>query len=212
MASKNAGSVLRRIVGVALVLAFLTFLGARVLLPADPGMQDAQWGLQLHDILFYVFAAVTVGGGASVAFSSNIIHTALGLLAALLGVGALYVFLSADFVAMTQLLVYIGGVLVLILFAVMLTSRIGDVNISNTSFGRWGGFGLLAAVVPVLIFVAVRAPWNERTTLEPLAPTTARIGDEFLTRWVLPFELASLVLLATLIGAVVMARREIQAE
>ena len=68
-----------------------------------------------------------------VAFSPNILHAALGLLAALLGAGALYVLLSADFVAVTQLLVYVGGVLVLILFAVMLTRRIGETGHSNPS-------------------------------------------------------------------------------
>jgi NAD(P)H-quinone oxidoreductase subunit 6 len=211
MASKTTAKAVRRIVGTALVAAFLAFLGARVLLPADPAIQNSPWTLQLHDLMFYGFAAATLVGAGAVAFSRNIIHTAIGLLVALLGVGAIYVFLSADFVAITQLLVYIGGVLVLVLFAVMLTSKIGDVNISNTSFGRGGGFGLLAAIVPVLTLVAVRGPWDEKVP-GPLAPTTAAIGNEFLTRWLLPFELASLVLLATLIGAVVMARREIKAD
>ena len=211
MPAKTANRFFRRALGTALVAAFLVFLGAKVLLPADPGSLDPRWSLGLADVLFYVFAALTIGGAGMVAFSRNIIHTAMGLLGALLGVGALYVFLSADFVAITQLLVYIGGVLVLVLFAVMLTSKIGDVNVSNSSFGVAGGFGLLAAVVPLLLFVATRAPWDEKAP-GPLAPTTAAIGNEFLTRWVLPFELASLVLLATLVGAVVMARREIRAD
>jgi NADH-quinone oxidoreductase subunit J len=204
-------NVFRRILGAALVAAFLAFIAAHVLLPADEATTNPQWSVQLSDLLFYVFAAMTIGGAGTVAFSHNIIHTALGLLGALLGVGCLYVFLSADFVAITQLLVYIGGVLVLILFAVMLTSKIGDVNVSNASIGRYGGFGLLTAIVPVLVFVAVRGPWAEKTP-GPLAPTTALIGNEFLTKWLLPFELASLVLLATLVGAVVMARREIKAD
>jgi NADH-quinone oxidoreductase subunit J len=211
MASKTTSKVVRRIVGTGLVLAFLAFLGTKVLLPPDPASASAHWMVRLQDILFYGFAALTIGGAGFVAFSRNIIHTAIGLLGSLIGVGCLYVFLSADFVAVTQLLVYIGGVLVLILFAVMLTSRIGDVNVSNTSFGRGGGFALLATFVPLLWFVAARAPWDEKVP-GPLAPTTAAIGNEFLTRWVLPFELASIVLLATLIGAVVMARREIRTD
>jgi NAD(P)H-quinone oxidoreductase subunit 6 len=204
-------NVIRRIAGAALVGAFLAFIAARVLLPADPSVAGAHWSVQLSDLLFYVFAALTIAGACTVAFSHNIIHTALGLLGALLGVGCLYVFLSADFVAITQLLVYIGGVLVLILFAVMLTSKIGDVNVSNKSIGRYGGVGLLVAIVPVLVFVAVRSPWDEKVP-GPLAPTTAAIGNAFLTQWLLPFELASLVLLATLVGAVVMARRELKAD
>ena len=82
--------------------------------------------LGLPDVLFYVIAAVTVAGAAGVALSRNILYSAIGLLMALLGAGALYVFLAADFLAVTQLLVYIGGVLILILFAVMLTNRIGQ--------------------------------------------------------------------------------------
>jgi len=130
---------------------------------------------------------------------------------ALLGTGALYIFLSADFLAVAQLLVYIGGVLVLILFAVMLTNRIGEVNVSNQSLGLVGGLAVFAAVTPLLVLVALLVPWPVRTP-GPLAPTTARIGDEFLSTWLLPFEVASVVLLATLVGAVVMARKELKAD
>jgi NADH-quinone oxidoreductase subunit J len=130
---------------------------------------------------------------------------------ALLGAGSLYVFLSADFVAVTQLLVYIGGVLVLILFAVMLTNRITEVNVSNASFGLFGGALLFVAVAPVLLAVVAYAPWKAGVPAA-LAPTTAAIGNGFLTKWLLPFEVASLVLLATLIGAVVIARKEIKAD
>jgi NADH-quinone oxidoreductase subunit J len=130
---------------------------------------------------------------------------------ALLGAGSLYVFLSADFVAVTQLLIYIGGVLVLILFAVMLTNRITDVNVSNSSIGLFGGVLLFASVAPVLLAVVSLTPWPQRPP-GPLAATTEAIGHGFLTKWLLPFEVASLVLLATLIGAVVIARKEIKAD
>jgi NADH-quinone oxidoreductase subunit J len=91
----------------------------------------------------------------------------------------------------------------------MLTNRITEVNVSNVSLGLPGGVALLAAVAPVLAFVALATPWPERTP-DPMAPTTRAIGDAFLTQWLLPFELASLVLLATLIGAVVIARKELK--
>ncbi|HEY6105000.1 MAG TPA: NADH-quinone oxidoreductase subunit J, partial [Anaeromyxobacteraceae bacterium] len=143
--------------------------------------------------------------------SRNILYSALGLLASLLGAGSLYVFLSADFVAVTQLLVYIGGVLVLVLFAVMLTSQIGQVNVSNASFGVAGGLLLFLASAPLLLVVAVATPWKIRPDPK-LSETTAQIGNAFLQQWLLPFELASLILLATLIGAVVMARKELKAD
>jgi NADH-quinone oxidoreductase subunit J len=199
-------------VAAALVVAFVGYMATQVIRPAaEVAPLPAPQPLTLSDVLFYVLAAITVAGAAGVALSRNILYTAIGLLAALLGAGGLYVFLSADFLAVTQLLIYIGGVLVLILFAVMLTSRITDIQVSNASFGLFGGVLLFVAVAPVLLAVALLTPWAAHDP-GPLAPTTAIIGNAFLTRWLLPFEVASLVLLATLIGAVVIARKEIKAE
>lgn len=196
----------------AAVVAFVAFVGGRATETLGAGAEQPVLGrLTLAAAVFWLLAAVTVGGAAAVALSRNILYSALGLLMALLGAGSLYVFLSADFVAVTQLLVYIGGVLVLILFAVMLTSRIGQVNVSNASLGLAGGVLLFLAVAPLLLVVAMGTPW--RILPEPaLAETTARIGNAFLEQWLLPFELASLILLATLIGAVVMARKELKAD
>ncbi len=196
----------------AAVAAFVVYMTVEVIRPAALSAPIPQEGaLGVEGVLFYVIAAVTVAGAAGVALSRNILYSALGLLMALLGAGSLYVFLSADFVAVTQLLVYIGGILVLILFAVMLTNRITEVKVSNTSFGLFGGFLLFVMVAPVLLAVAALTPWAA-TIPAPLAPTTAAIGNAFLTKWLLPFEVASLVLLATLVGAVVIARKEIKAD
>ena len=194
-----------------LVVSFVGVLGLEVARGASlPG--DLELGpFTLRDLLFYLFAGLTVAGACATAFSKNIVYSAIGLLAALAGAGAIYVFLSADFLAVAQLLVYIGGVLVLILFAVMLTNRITEVTVSNVSLGLPGGVALLIATAPVLAFVALATPWPTRTP-DPLAPTTSAIGNAFLTQWLLPFELASLVLLATLIGAVIIARKELKAD
>ncbi|HUK67053.1 MAG TPA: NADH-quinone oxidoreductase subunit J [Anaeromyxobacteraceae bacterium] len=193
-----------------IVLVFLGVLGAHVTGDLAPGTSELG-PVTLFDLLFYVFAAAAVLGACGVAFSRNILYSGIGLLGALLGAGSLYVFLSADFLAVTQLLVYIGGVLVLILFAVMLTNRISEVNVSNKSLGLAGGVALLVATSLLLIFVAVAAPFVTRSVPD-LAPTTREIGDAFLSRWLLPFELASLILLATLVGAVVIARKELKEE
>jgi NAD(P)H-quinone oxidoreductase subunit 6 len=199
-------------VGALAVAAFVAYMATKVIRPAaltrplpEPG------ALGLPGVLFYLIAALTVAGAAGVALSRNILYSSIGLLMALLGAGSLYVFLSADFVAVTQLLVYIGGVLVLILFAVMLTNRITEVNVSNSSFGLFGGILLFVAVVPVLLAVVLLTPWNVHAPAA-LAPTTEAIGNALLTTWLLPFEVASLVLLATLVGAVVIARKEIKAD
>jgi uncharacterized MnhB-related membrane protein len=94
--------------------------------------------MEAQFVIFVFLALATLVGAASVALSRNIFWSAMGLLSCLIGVGGLYVLLSADFVAITQLLVYIGGVLVLIIFAVMLTSQIQDINVSNRSMGLVG--------------------------------------------------------------------------
>ncbi len=206
----NAGRIVLWFIATLVVVVFLGYMTTEVIQPAwHPAATRPPAGLP--DVLFYVLAALTVAGATGVALSRNILYSAFGLLMALLGAGSLYVFLSADFVAVTQLLVYIGGVLVLILFAVMLTNRITEVNVSNSSFGLFGGALLFVSVMPVLLAVVSLTPWPA-TASAALAPTTEAIGHGFLTKWLLPFEVASLVLLATLVGAVVIARKEIKAD
>ena len=206
------GQVLRWVLATALAVGFLVVMTRLAIKPAEQAAGvHAQGPLGLKDVLFYVIAAVTVAGAAGVALSRNILYSAVGLLMALLGAGSLYVFLSADFLAVTQLLVYIGGVLVLIMFAVMLTNRITEINVSNASLGLWGGLMLFVATAPVLLAVALVTPFAARDP-GPAVHTTAAIGNAFLSKWLLPFEVASMVLLATLIGAVVIARKEIKAD
>ncbi len=167
--------------------------------------------MQTEFAVFVFLALATLIGAAAVALSRNIFWSAMGLLSSLIGVGGMYVLLSADFVAITQLLVYIGGVLVLIIFAVMLTSQIKDINISNRSIGLVGGYAIFFVVALLLSFVALWAPWK-LTTKEPPAATTALLGDGLLGTWLLPFEVASVVLVATLVGAIVVARKEVKSD
>ncbi len=208
----TAGRIILWFLASTLAVAFLVYFVTQVIRPAAlaaPVPESEQ--VTVSGVVFYALAGLTVLGAAGVALSRNILYSALGLLMALLGAGSLYVFLSADSVAMAQLLVYVGGVLVLILFAVMLTNRITEISVSNSSLGLFGGVLLFVTTAPVLLAVAALTPWPAH---EPaaLAPTTAQIGNAFLTKWLLPFEVVSLVLVATLVGAVVMARKEIKAD
>lgn len=164
--------------------------------------------ISLSIALFYAFAAFTLVCAGGVAFSSSIVYSAFALLGTLFGVAALYVFLAADFVAGAQFLIYIGGVLVLILFAVMLTHRIADVRVSNRSVGRGPALILTAAMAVVMLRATYRTSWRTTDVL-PDAPTTYAIGNGFLGPYVLPFELASFVLLAVLVGAIVVSRKEL---
>ena len=111
--------------------------------------------------------------------------------------------------AAVQLLIYVGGILVLILFAVMLTHRITDVEITNRAAGRIPALVIVGVLLALLVQTIRETPWAKAKEIV-YAPTSARIGDLFLQDYLLPFELASLVLLAALIGAVVLARKEIR--
>ena len=165
--------------------------------------------MELGAVVFYLVAAVTVVSAAMVAFSRNIIHSAFSLLGTFAGVAGIYVFLGADFVAAVQLLIYVGGILVLILFAVMLTHRITDVKITNRAAGRIPALLIVAILIGLLIQTIRETTWSKAKEIA-FAPTASQIGDLFLQNYLLPFELASLVLLAALIGAVVLARKEIR--
>ena len=165
--------------------------------------------MEISTAVFYLIAIITVGSAAVVAFSRNIIYSAFSLLGTFAGVAGLYVFLGADFVAAVQVLIYVGGILVLILFAVMLTHRITDVEITNRAAGRLPGLIVVGVFLALLIQTVRETPWVRLKEVVH-QPTTARIGDLFLENYLLPFELASLVLLAAMIGAVVLSRKELK--
>ncbi len=163
----------------------------------------------IYAALFYFIAGLTVIAALGVAFSRNVVYSAIALMGTLLGASGLYVFLAADFVAVVQLLVYVGGILVLTLFAIMLTHQISEVQVSNRSVGRLPALVLVVLAGGAMAVALLRAPWH----VEPLKeaqPTTYGIGDAFLTQWLLPFELASVVLLTALVGAIVLSRKELR--
>jgi NAD(P)H-quinone oxidoreductase subunit 6 len=165
--------------------------------------------MSIATAVFYLIALITVVSAGMVAFSRNIIYSAFSLLGTFMGVAGLYIFLGADFVAAVQVLIYVGGILVLILFAVMLTHRITDVQITNRAAGRIPALIVVGVLTYLLIDAINETPWAKAKEVV-YAATTAKIGDLFLYTYLLPFELASLVLLAALIGAVVLSRKEIK--
>lgn len=159
-------------------------------------------------VLFYLLAALALGSGAIVALSRNVIHSALALLGTFLGVAGLYILLAADFLAAVQLLVYVGGTLTLILFAVMLTARIDETGVSNPHHHLLVGVATVVAVLAILGTVTASTAWALGAPTGN--PSTARLGHAFLSDYLLPFEIGSVVLLAALVGAVVIARRAIR--
>ena len=159
-------------------------------------------------LVFFGLATLAVAGALGVALASNILYSGFALMATLGGVAGLYLFIGLDFLGIAQLLIYIGGILVLILFAVLLTNKIGSVNVTNVSAPRALGAAGALGMLGLLTHVAVKTDWVLTTAVA--TPTTARIGDAFLREYLLPFEVASLVLLMALVGAMVIARRAVR--
>jgi NADH-quinone oxidoreductase subunit J len=161
--------------------------------------------LNVSGLLFGALATLVIASALGVALSRNILYSGFALMGTLVGVAGLFLFIGADFLGIAQMLIYVGGILVLILFAILLTNRIGELKLTNQSVhlaaGAVGALALLGMLVKLLF--ATKWPQTEPA----VAPTTARIGDAFLREYLLPFELASLLLLMALIGAMVIARR-----
>jgi len=155
--------------------------------------------------VFWAFAAITVGSAAVVVLARSLIYNAFALLFTFFGVAGLYVLLGADFLAATQLLVYVGGILVLLLFGVMLTHKIYDLELRTETTQRASGLIVAGGLFVVLSLIALRTQWP-RIPRVP-APTTAPIGRLFLGDYLLPFEAASVLLLVALMGAAMIVRR-----
>jgi NAD(P)H-quinone oxidoreductase subunit 6 len=160
--------------------------------------------------VFYLLAGLTVGSAIAVAVSRHIVYAAFALMGALLGVAGLFVLLSADFLGVVQLLVYVGGIVVLALFAIMLTHRISDVEVSNRAAGRAPAAIVVGVVLVGLLRVLAQPIWGD-AELPPPSASTYAVGTAFLGDYALPFEVASLVLLLALVGAVVVSRKELRA-
>jgi NADH-quinone oxidoreductase subunit J len=166
----------------------------------------------VHEIVFWAFAALIVLSGAMIVIARDIVRVAFWLLGALGGVAGLYVLLGADFLGFTQVLVYIGGIMVLILFGIMMTHR--DPVMLRRGEGGKGGIvlGLLiagAAALALLLLIS-KTVWKIAPENQEPAPTTAAIGDALMTDYVLPFELISVLLIVVLCGAAYIARRKVE--
>jgi NADH-quinone oxidoreductase subunit J len=164
--------------------------------------------MDIYTIIFYVFAVITLGSACVVVFSRNIVRAAFSLLFAFFGVAGIYIFLLADFIAITQLLIYVGGIMVLILFGVMLTSRQINVDAKSDPIQTLPAVVIAASVAGALLGIFWSADWRIDTLSKVSENTAPQIGKLLLTDFLLPFEIASVILLVALIGAAMIARRE----
>jgi NADH-quinone oxidoreductase subunit J len=159
------------------------------------------------DIVFYLFAALTIASAAVMVFSRNIIYSAVSLLFTFFGVAGLYVFLAADFLAVVQLMIYVGGILVLLLFGVMLSHRVTSVELRTGTLQRLPAVLVIGLVLALLLRVIWGTDWASRTPAE-MEPTTATLGTRFMTDFLVPFEVMSILILVALVGAAYLARKE----
>ena len=161
----------------------------------------------MADLLFLFISILVIASAVNVVISSQLIYSAVSLLFTLFGVAGLYVFLYADFMAATQVIIYVGGILVLIIFGVMLTNKIDKPSIANASQNQ-----IVAASVTIVFFIAqvfviLNTKWINNGG-EPLEETVRDIGRLLMKEYLLPFEIVSVLLLAALIGAATLARKK----
>ena len=161
---------------------------------------------------FYSLAATMIIGGILVITRKNAVHSAMALITALLAQSGLYLMLYAPFVAGVQIVLYAGGIMVLFLFVIMLVNL--DQNIREIQFNKQWMVGLIAALAlgGLLLFVIRQGrtifPITQSAVL-PEGQNTQQIGLALYRNYMLPFEIASLLLLVAIVGAVVMAKKRI---
>jgi NADH:ubiquinone oxidoreductase subunit 6 (subunit J) len=161
------------------------------------------------EVLWWMFAVAIVGVSAGVVFSRSIIHSAIFLILSLAGVGAMYVFLTVEFLALVQFLIYGGAVTVLILLALMLTrmgqgGRLERIDGPQAPFAALAGLGLFG----ILLAVAVATEWPGDVDDKPSNISIEVISEKLFVDFGPPFVIASALLLVALVGAIILARQE----
>ncbi|MGH3313985.1 MAG: NADH-quinone oxidoreductase subunit J family protein [Streptomyces sp.] len=160
------------------------------------------------EIVFVLVGLATLGAALVTVTTKQLVHAALWLVAALGGVAVEYLLLTAEFIAWVQVLIYVGSVVVLLLFGLMLTKAPIGRSPDADSGNRWVALGVAvvsAATLVTLVVDAFRTSWID---LGGTAGSTRVTGEALFRAWVLPFEALSVLLLAALVGAIVLSRRE----
>ncbi len=161
-------------------------------------------------ICFLVLSSVVISGSLGVVLLENIVYSAFLLGAVFMAVAGLYLLLNASFVAAAQVLVYVGAVNVLILFAIMLVNKQEDLKpIKMLQLRKLISGAICSGLLAILIRVTITTPWKVPGPMPIGEGATERIGEHLFTDYLLPFELASVLLLMAMIGAIVLARRDV---
>lgn len=162
----------------------------------------------MSPLLFYFVAGIVLIPALAVVLSENLFHAGLSMIVSFLGIAAIYAMLSAPFVAAMQVLVYAGAIAVILLFAFMLTHDIMKPQLPSSRFQQ-SASGLVCFILAVFIArVGLWSEWGKLEVQSAAGVDLAVLGEKFLTDYLVPFELVSLLLLMTLVGAIVIARKE----
>jgi NADH-quinone oxidoreductase subunit J len=163
-------------------------------------------------IAFYIIAFVMILSAIAVVTLKNIFHAALFLVLTLFSVAALYILLSAEFLAAVQVLIYVGAISVLMIFAVMLTAQLTNYNIKQTNEQSLPALLISMCFIAITIFAIATnnklGGFPIKENAETAGSNTANLGQLLMRDFILPFEVVSVLLLAALIGAIVIAKRD----
>jgi NADH-quinone oxidoreductase subunit J len=163
------------------------------------------------DAAFIALSVITIVGALWAVTLRNLVHGVLSLVLFFVGIAGFFFYLRADFVGWVQVLVYVGAVAILALFAIMLTRNIGGDAVGEHPFSkRWFSGLIIAGAVGAVLWAAIKNNTMLPATVQPNANSyVADIGRKLMTDWVVPFEVVSILLTAAMIGAIVIAMEEI---
>jgi NAD(P)H-quinone oxidoreductase subunit 6 len=165
-------------------------------------------GVQI--VSFGILGLMMIGTALGVVLLPKIVHSAFLLAGVFISIAGLYILLNADFVAAAQILVYVGAVNVLILFAIMLVNKQEDyVELPGHTLRRVATAVVCFGLFALLGTMVLSTPWSIDTTSVPIEDTVVALGEHFFSDYLLPFELASVLLLMAMVGAIILARRDL---
>lgn len=159
----------------------------------------------MERLIFILLSAVTLGAAVGVVASKNLFRSALWLVLAFFGIAGIFILLHAEFLAVVQVLVYIGAISTLIIFAIMLSRGVMDPAQPRFNDQWRAVLGLVAVFAVVLAVLVTRITWPVAAGEVP-ADAIQRLGTDFVGAYVIPFEVASILLVAAMIGAIIIAR------
>jgi NADH-quinone oxidoreductase subunit J len=159
----------------------------------------------MEQVIFVILGFITLGAAVMVVTTRNLFRAALWLILAFFGIAGIFILLHAEFLAVVQVLIYVGAIAVLMIFAIMLTRNVMDPTQPrfNSQWGIVGGFAALLFIG--LTAIVTRVSWPV-TMGEVPADAISRLGTDFVGVYTVPFEIASVLLVAAMIGAIIIAR------